>query len=129
MIRGYKVNDTKTKFDKNYKFTSKGIYLVQYNIYGNINLNYMFKNIFSLISFEIISSCDKKLIIDSMEGTFFNCQNLKDVNFKNIDTKSIKSISKLFYNNKNLKNLDINELNTENIIVMSYLFYNCESIK
>ena len=34
-----------------------------------------------------------------MENLFENCKNLKEVKFYEIDTRNIKSLSKLFYNN------------------------------
>ena len=48
------VNDEKIETTKSYEFPSVGIYEIKYIFYDNkINLNYMFKNIDSLISVEM----------------------------------------------------------------------------
>ena len=129
MITDIFINNTKISYVNNFKFSSKGNYNIEYIINGKINLKYMFKDILSLITFEIISTCDKDLIIESIEGLFENCQNLEKVKLNDMNTKNIKSISKLFYNNINLSKLDIIGINTDNITDMSYMFYNCESLK
>ena len=129
MIYEIYINDTKINYTNNFKFSSEGIYSIEYKIKGRMNLKYMFKNILSLISFEIISTCNKSLIIEEIEGLFENCKKLKEVKLNDINTTNIKSLSKLFYNNKKLTKVEMNEIITDNVINMSYLFYNCESLK
>ena len=67
MITDMLINDTKAKYNKNYKFISKGIYKIQFYIYGNIALNYMFKNIiypFWCYSFQFNFNCNIHLFIN-----------------------------------------------------------------
>ena len=66
------VNDEKIEAAKSYEFPSVGVYEIKYIFYDNkINLNYMFKNIDSLISVEMKSNTSA--IIINLISTFENC--------------------------------------------------------
>ena len=49
------IDGNKIKFTKKYKFEKIKIYNIKYKYYENIEMDYMFKNIYSLISVEMIS--------------------------------------------------------------------------
>ena len=110
------IDDNKIEFTKKYKFEKIKIYNIKYKFYENIEMDYMFKNIYSLISVEIISKKTSK--ITSMISSFENCVNLESFNITDgFDISQIKSISKLFYNTSlNVFNIDNFDLNITNVI-------------
>ena len=114
------IDGNKIEYTKKYKFEKVKIYNIKYKYYENIEMDYMFKNIYSLISVEMISKNNSK--ITSMIGSFENCVNLESFKIKEgFDISQIKSISKLFYNTSlnvfNIDNFDIN-----NVEDVSYMF-------
>ena len=116
------VVDNKTfGFLREIKFPQTGIHTIRFVFYEKeINLNYMFKGVKSLISVEMNST--KNLEINSMISTFEECENLEKFNISGYNTSKVKSIHKLFYGVKNLNYMDF-DLFSENIIEdMSYLF-------
>ena len=50
------------KYSKKYVFAQKKTYQIQFRLYENLNMDFMFKNIDSLISVEMISENLQKLI-------------------------------------------------------------------
>ena len=117
------IDGNKIKYSKKYDFSSNGVHNVQYLIYNkkNISIDYMFKNVYTLKSVEMIS--DKNLEIYSMISAFENCENLEKVVSKGIISNNVKSMKKLFYNTK-IKDFNFTEINisTNNVEDMSYMF-------
>ena len=66
--------------------------------------------------------------LDSLEGFFIGIENLIEVDFSQLDTENIKSMSKLFKECSNLTkvNFDNNTPNLENI---NYMFFGCSSFR
>ena len=93
---GITLNKTQVKFTKEYKFENSGNFKIIYEVYAPINMDYMFKDVKTLINVMIYSNLEAK--ITSMSSTFENCENLKDVTFSGFDTSEIKSVKNLFYN-------------------------------
>ena len=67
------VNGKKITFTKEYKFSKTGNHSIDFVIYEDLSMDYMFKNVSSLISIEIISNNDLKIF--SMISSFENCKN------------------------------------------------------
>ena len=67
------VDGTKIKFSREYKFPTFGIHHVNFHIFSDLNMDYMFKNIPEIVSVEMIS--DKKAKISSMTGAFDKAEN------------------------------------------------------
>ena len=89
------IDENKIEFTKKYKFEKIKIYNIKYKYYENIEMDYMFKNIYSLISVEMISKKRSKML--SMIGFFENCINLESFNIHDgFDYSQIKTISKFF---------------------------------
>ena len=59
-------------YSKEYKFKTIGEHKVTFNLYENLNMDYMFKDVKDLISVEMNS--DKNCKITSMISTFENCE-------------------------------------------------------
>ena len=113
------IDDNLSKYSKKYIFKTTGIHEIKIVLYENINMDYMFKDVKSLISIEMNSTSNASII--SMISTFENCNNLENIEVNGFLTNEIKSINKIFYNTK-LYILDISWLNTSNIEDMSYMF-------
>ena len=89
------INTEKYDYLKEYQFSEIGNYNISFLFYDNIKMNYMFKDISSLIEVDMISN--NNLSINSMQGTFENCSNLISFDIKGFNIKELKSLHKLFY--------------------------------
>jgi surface protein len=106
-------------YSKEYKFKSMGEHNVTFNLYENLNMDYMFKDVKDLISVEMNS--DKNCKITSMISTFENCENLNKFSITGFDTRNLKSMKKFFYNS-NINTFNFTSLNTDNLEDISYMF-------
>ena len=86
------IEGEKIKYTKKYKFKQSKIYEIQFKLYDDINMDYMFQNISSLVSLEMKS--DNNLKIKSMISTFENCKNLE---FFSIKKKSMEKRNYYMY--------------------------------
>ena len=106
------------QYIKEYLFKESGDHKIIFDIYEDINMDFMFKNIKNLFSVEMKS--DKKAKILSMKSTFESCELLENVIINDFDTNNLLSIEKIFYNSA-LSNITVN-INTKNIENMSFMF-------
>ena len=111
------------EFSKNVTFNSTGYKYVRFILYGDINMQNMFKGIDSLLSIEMTSNKNGKIM--SIESAFENCRNFNSFNMTGFDTSQIKSLRKLFYNTKVDSLLGFN-MDTKNVQDFSYFFANTE---
>ena len=63
------------------------------------------------------------------EKMFYECDNIKEINFAKFDTSFIKSLESMFSDCKSLVSVDVKNFKTQNVINMSCLFYNCHSLQ
>jgi len=111
----------KISFDKEIQFKDIGKQEIIFIINKDyLNMDYIFKNVSSLISVEMIS--DKEINITSMISSFESCNNLLTVYLRGVNTNQVKSMQKLFYKSTSLYNVSLDGINTENLIDMSYMF-------
>ena len=103
------INNKKIKDSKIYKFPSNGLNILKYVLYGDINMDSMFKNIQQLTSVSMISTKNTK--ITSMISTFEACINLQSFDINGFDYTELKSMRKTFYKT-NILNLNIKDLKT-----------------
>ena len=85
------INGNKINYSKAYEFNTFGSTKIEFKLYENINMDYMFKGVDSLISVKMNSVNNAKII--SMISTFENCKNLEIfsiIRFNTIDIKSLK---------------------------------------
>ena len=144
------VEDKIIPYNKQYKFLKEGENIVKYELYEDIPVAKMFKNISALISVEL--NTDNNLKILSIESAFENCENLVHFGMKGFNTDKIQSLSKIFYGCKqldynlegfnalNIKDIsyilaetsistfDFSKINTDNVVNMSHMFYKCDSL-
>ena len=59
---------------------------------------------------------------------FYECKNLTDVDFTNLDTSAVTSMRYMFQECGSLKSLDLSPFNTSAVTSMDYMFYQCSSL-
>ena len=113
------IGNNSIKYSKEYNFEKFGNNTVKYVIYENLDMNYMFQDVPNLISIEMVSDKNAKII--SMISAFDNCENLEEITIRGFDTSEIKSMHKLFYKTSLVGLTGVN-LNAKNVEDMSYMF-------
>jgi surface protein len=145
------IDDQKYNFSKEYLFKLEGNHNIKIDLYENINMNYMFKNVQDLISVKMVSNYNCQIL--SMISTFENCKRFNFISISGFDLEQLKSMSKLFYNstlnsfsfldfntsnledisymfaNTSIKSISLNDFNTEKVTNMSHLFAECIYLK
>jgi surface protein len=116
------INGKKENYTKIFNFQSIGDHLIQFRLYtNNFSMDYMFKDVINLKSIKMISnnSCE----INSMVGTFQNCENLEIIENNGFNTNNIKSMRKCFYNTGLFRfNFTTININTSGVLDMAYMF-------
>ena len=84
------INGNKTKYSKTYKFSSFGIMNIDFKLYSNIEMAYMFKGVSSLISVDMKSI--NNVEITSIISAFEDCKNLESFSISGFITNKIKSL-------------------------------------
>ena len=115
------IDDKKVKYTKSYLFDKSKEYSIQYKIYDNFNMDFMFQDISSLISVEFISN--KNAVITSMISSFENSENLESFSIKGFNTDTVKSMHKLFYNDQKISNINLENFVINNVEDISYMFF------
>ena len=59
---------------------------------------------------------------------FYECKNLTDVDFTNLDTSAVTSMDGMFYSCSSLKSVDVSSFDTSAVTDMGYMFYDCEAL-
>ena len=114
------INGEIINYNKEHKFNSFGKNIVIFKLNNeDINMNYMFKDISSLISVNMTSEKDVK--INSMISSFDNCENLKNFNIEGYNISDVKSMHKLFYKTA-IRDINLTKIITENVEDISYMF-------
>lgn len=69
------------------------------------------------------------LSVTSMEGMFRNCKSIVNLDFSSFDTSSVTTMDSMFHSCSSLSNLNIKSFNTNNLTNMSGMFYGLTSLK
>ena len=85
-----------------------------FNKIGNYNIKLIFNN---------------NIIESSLEGMFFRCENIKNINYKIFNTANVENMNGMFSNCYNLKEINLSLFNTANVEDMSYMFDSCYNLK
>ena len=59
---------------------------------------------------------------------FYECKNLTDVDFTNLDTSAVTNMNRMFYKCSALTSLDLSSFNTSAVTDMSSMFNSCSSL-
>ena len=115
-------NNNTIPYRTSYKFKTKGNHSIIFILNEKkLEMNYMFKNISSLISVEMIS---ENISLNNIEGAFENCNNLEYLKIKGFNIDNLKSLKKLFYNTSKITKVDLSEFDTSKIEDFSFMFAN-----
>ena len=115
------------RFD-NFQFTKIRKYNIEIVLYeNNLNMDFMFKNITTLTSIQMITN-NETIYIDSMKSTFENCISLTSISLSGFTTYNVKSMNKLF-RGSGLTSIDLSIFNTSNAIDLSYMFANSNNLE
>ena len=63
-----------------------------------------------------------------MEGMFYNCKLLKNLDISNLNTFSVTSMKELFNGCSSIKSINLSNFHTENVHYMDLMFYQCKSL-
>ena len=64
-----------------------------------------------------------------MSEMFYNCENLKEINLNNFDTKQVRSMARMFANCKLLEKVELNNFDTSNVNDMDSMFRYIQNLK
>ena len=117
------INGKKIKFSKEYKVNDIGETNIKFKLYYDLNMDYMFKDVSDLISIEMISENNCKIL--SMNSTFENAKALNQFYISGFSGEEIKSMNKLFYNT-DLNYYSFNSFDSRNLEDISYMFSNTD---
>ena len=128
-INGEEVN---LESNKKYKFISNSNTIIMEWNYTITDCSKMFEELKNIISIDL-SKFDASNVTN-MYGMFYNCNDLKYINFRSptdlsfFDTSSVINMEGLFYNCSGLTSLDLSSFNTSSVNNMGELFYNCSGL-
>ena len=92
-----------------------------------MDFSYMFQNCVSLESLDF--SVFKQIIVDNtLEGLFFNCNQLSILNISGFDTSKTTNMKLMFFNCSNLTSLKLDNFVTSSVTDMNSMFSNCRSL-
>ena len=74
----------------------------------------------------ILSNC--KIQLTDIRKMFYQCKNLKSIEFNNFDTTNVIYANSMFYGCESLTELDLSNFVTNNFKHLSAMFYNCKSL-
>jgi surface protein len=66
--------------------------------------------------------------VTNMEGMFYGCSNLTDLDLRSLKTSSVTNMKAMFYGCSSLEKLDLSHLNTSSVTDMTYMFSGCSSL-
>ena len=115
------IDGEKVRYTKEYNFQEFGIHRINFLIFEDFNMDYMFKDIPEILSVEMYS--EKNATITSMISVFDNAENLVNFKIVGFDTSKVKSMRSLFKGTK-FQEIDTEGLDTKNVEDMSYMFSN-----
>jgi surface protein len=60
-----------------------------------------------------------------MNGMFYDCKNLTNINLSSFNTRNVADMSCMFYGCKNLTTIDLSYFESEHLISFKNIFFNC----
>ena len=90
--------------------------------------NYLFTNLTNISTIEGIKNLNT-CNMTSMKGMFYDCNNLKTINFSYFNTENVTDMRWMFSNCSNLKQLNLSNFNTAKVIKMNSVFYGCANLE
>ena len=125
---GYASSSTVSTTSDYYTYTQ---YLTKVKQFGELNATrYGFARCTSLteVSGENLVTSKTFEKVTSMEGMFYNCEGLINLDLSNFDTSKVTSMSRMFDGCSRLTNLDVSGFDTSQVTSMYQMFYVCSSL-
>ena len=125
---GYASSSTVSTTSNYYTYTK---YLTKVKQFGELNATrYGFARCTSLteVSGENLVTSKTFEKVTSMEGMFYNCEGLINLDLSNFDTSKVTSMSRMFDGCSSLTNLDVSGFDTSKVTSMYQMFYVCSSL-
>ena len=74
---------------------------------------------------------DMTIVLNDIEGMFFDCQSIVDLKLYMFNTKNVRNMNLLFFNCKNLKNIYIDPSiwTVKNVTNFNKMYYNCAMLR
>ena len=113
------IDELPVEYKKEYGFKDYGIHKIKIELYEDLKMDNMFKNIPNLISIEMNSKENCKIL--SMKSTFKHAKSLQTFNINGFDATELKLTRKFFYI-ANLNSFSFNLFDTKNLEDVSYMF-------
>ena len=128
VIKKMVVNGKEIKKPTNYYYFEKEgeYYYISFllDISKSTSLKRMFSNIDELIEINITEAFETSNI-ETIEEMFYNNENLRSVNFGNINTKNVKSMKRMFALNRGLTSIKFGKFDTSKVETMHAMFEHC----
>ncbi len=86
-----------------------------------------FYSMSNLTEIEGISKIDTSNVV-TMEGTFYDCASLQELDLSSFDTSKVTSLNNMFDGCRSLITLDLSNFNAANVEAMRYTFNDCQSL-
>ena len=86
------------------------------------NMNYWFATLGGVTEIQHIQNINTKNVT-SMEGLFFHCNGLVNVDLSNFNTSNVTNMAYMFFTCYNLEALDLSSFDTSNVTDMSGMFW------
>ena len=101
--------------------------LSKFNASGVINMSYMFKNCYYYLTTIKFGNINISLV-ENMEGLFYGCKYLKNIDLTNLDTSHVKTMKGMFYECLRLETINFGNINTSSVENMEGIFAYCTSL-
>jgi len=96
-------------------------------IYFNTDSTEVFANFTNVVNIEGMELLDTSNVT-IMDGMFYNCQKLRQINLSNFNTKNVTSMNKMFSGCSSLKKIDLSTFNTNKVKNMGEMFKGCSNL-
>ena len=120
-----KIDENEYDGIKKYTFEKAGLHRVIFHFKQKLDsLDDLFKGLSHLIEVDFSELVTEE--IKSMSSTFAYCNNLKKVNF-NKETPNLEDMSYMFFSCESLNNINL-KLDTSKVKRIDFMFYNCHEL-
>ena len=122
-----KINNNNIGFSFYHIFDKEGIYTIEYRFKNLLtNLNHLFYDCEEIINLNFSNLNTQN--VTNMNGMFQNCKALKALNLSNLNTQNITDMNSMFFYCNSLSILNLSYFNTKKVTDMYLMFGYCESL-
>ena len=122
------INNQLIPFNYIHKFKSSGKYIIKYTFKNIIN-----KTSFMFYKCKLLNNIDLSNFntnnVTDMRRMFEDCSSLNSINLSNFNTNNVTNMSMMFDGCSSLNKIDLSNFNTNNVNDMSGMFRRCKNLK